>query len=333
MLPENTKAVVFEEKNRVSIKKIPLRSLKNGEVLLEVIFCSICGSDLRMLKYGHRRVKFPVIPGHEVLGKIIHSKNKKFSEGDYVLVHPRIVCGECFYCKKGDLIHCSNTRSIGFDIPGGFSEFLILPEYAVYGGNIIKVEKPDKNYTLSEPLACVMRVYREGLPDGDVSIIGDGPIAFMHAFFLKANGIKARIFGKNKWRINFFRIKNFEMCEEEIPESSDFVVICASNYSALEKGMGMIRKGGTIIAFSGIDGRVKNSKVILNSIHYKELKIIGYHASIPEDMPSAINFIEKFPSIGELITHEFSLEKFLEGMDILKRRKAMKVIITPGGKR
>jgi threonine dehydrogenase-like Zn-dependent dehydrogenase len=50
-------------------------------------------------------------------------------------------------------------------------------------------------------------------------------------------------------------------------------------------------------------------------------------------MPSAINFIEKFPSIGELITHEFSLEKFLEGMDILKRRKAMKVIITPGGKR
>lgn len=331
MLPENTKAIIYKEKNRVSIKELPLRKLKTGEILLRVIFCSICGSDLRMLKYGHRRVKFPIIPGHEILGRIVHSKSKKFSEGDYLLVHPRIACRKCSYCKKGDFIHCSNTKSIGFDLPGGFSEFLILPEEVINGGNLIKIRNPDKNYTLSEPLACVMRVYNENLPSGEISIIGDGPIAFMHAFFLRANGIKTKIFGKNKWRMDFFRNKNFELYEEEIPESSDVVIICASRYSALERGMRMIRKGGTIIAFSGIDGVIKNSKSVLNQIHYRELKIEGFHASTPEDMPPAINFIEKFPSIGELITHEFSLEKFLEGIDILKRKKAMKVVIIPGG--
>ncbi len=330
MLPENTKAVIFEDKNRVSIREIPIGTLKNGEILLKVIFCSICGSDIRMLRHGHRRVKFPIIAGHEILGEVFYSKNKKFSEGDLVVVHPRIVCRKCIYCQKVDFIHCSNTKSIGFDIPGGFSEYIILPEEPVEGENVLKVRSSEKHYTLSEPLACVLRVYREKLPEGEVGIIGDGPIAFLHAFFLRTKGIDSKIFGKNRWRMEFLRKHGFNVCKEEIPESCDFIIICASHYSAFERGIKMAKKGGTIIAFSGIDGIVRNSKFILNQIHYKELKISGYHASLPEDMPEALGFIEKFPSVAEIITHEFPLEKFLEGIRVLKRRKAMKVIITYG---
>lgn len=336
MVPEITKAVVFEGRERISIREVPLKPVKKGELLLKVLACSICGSDVRMLLFGHRRVGYPIIAGHELIGEVMLSRTKGFSEGEAVVVHPRIVCGKCHYCKGKDFIHCVNTKSIGFDYPGGFSEFLVVSEEGINRGNVMKVKEPREAYVLSEPLACVMRVYEdEHILRGKIAIIGDGPVAFLHAFFLKMLGVSSKIFVKNEWRAGFFRRKKFKIFydDADFSEYFDTVIVCASHPSAVERAFRVVKRGGRIVAFSGIEGSLEDGRHILNQIHYREISITGIHASVPEHLSFAVAFIEKFPNIGEVITHRFPLENFTEAIDILKRKEAMKVIILPGGER
>ncbi len=289
-----------------------------------------------MLKFGHRRVKYPIIPGHEIVGEVVLSKTSLFSEGETVVVHPMIPCGKCFYCKRNDFIHCVDTKSIGFDYPGGFAEFVRIPSSAVKMGNVFKIKK-DVFYTISEPLACVMRIYKDKIYSvgKKIAITGDGPIAFFHSFFLRSIGIEPVIFGKNRWRIDFFKKKGFKIYERDgielEEEKFDLSILCASRPSAIEKGIEVLKKGGLFVAFSGVEGGSERLKRCFNQIHYRELKVVGYHASVSEDMKASIDFINANSPIKDVITHQISFEEFPYALKILNSKKAMKILITFGG--
>lgn len=326
--PKNP-AIVFEGRNTFSIKKLQIPRLKPGEVLIETEACTICGSDLRMLKYGHRRAKYPIIAGHEVIGKIALSRNPRFKEGTYVLIHPRIVCGKCFYCLKKDFIHCMNTKSIGFDYPGGFSLYFKMPEKGIRDGNLIKLNRSAHIFTLSEPLACVIRVWEKITPSNRTLVVGDGPIGFLHAYLTANHNREVYIKVKTRYRERFLKKWGFTILKK--PPSSEKekfseVILSASTKSAVKFALSSVRKGGRLISFSGIEGTGKALSIV-NEIHYKELNVYGFHASTPEDMKKAIKFLKTHTELERLITHTFHYSEFPEALTTVESRTGMKVLI------
>lgn len=116
---------------------------KNKEVLLEVLACGICHSDLH-LKEGYYRlgpeeklfvkdrgVRLPLTPGHEIVGRVLSvgpEANGTIRIGETKLIYPWIGCGECEECKSENSHLCSLPRSLGIYRDGGYSDRILVPD-------------------------------------------------------------------------------------------------------------------------------------------------------------------------------------------------------------
>src|SRR5690606_24026618 len=120
--------------------------------------------------------------GHEITGIIeeVGAEVDNYSEGDKVLLVPMIACGKCRYCLTGNSNMCENQTIVGYEIDGGFAEYIKVPAKAVNGGNIIKLDDDADllNLSIAEPLSCVINGHKYlNIEVGDsVLIIGAGPI-------------------------------------------------------------------------------------------------------------------------------------------------------------
>ena len=87
------------------VREIPKPEINENEVLVKVQACAICGTDLRIYRFGHTKVKYPAIIGHEVagtvaeVGKAVQREIEPIVEGSRVMVTPGIPCLRCGYCS------------------------------------------------------------------------------------------------------------------------------------------------------------------------------------------------------------------------------------------
>lgn len=133
------KALVLEKYNEFVIQKTDIPELKPGWVLIQVKACGICGSDVHGMDGSTGRRQPPVIMGHEASG-IIHqiaSDVIGWNVGDRVTFDSTISCGECFYCKRGDINLCDNRRVLGVSCNeyrqnGAFAEYVAVPAHILY---------------------------------------------------------------------------------------------------------------------------------------------------------------------------------------------------------
>src|SRR5918997_5803762 len=99
-----------------------------GEVLLEVAACGICRTDLHVVDGELRRPKLPLVPGHQIVGRLVEG-GERFSSGERVGV-PWLgwTCGECRYCRSGRENLCDRARFTGYDRDGGFAALAVADE-------------------------------------------------------------------------------------------------------------------------------------------------------------------------------------------------------------
>jgi threonine dehydrogenase-like Zn-dependent dehydrogenase len=167
------KALQCSGPNKLELTKFQKPEPENDSILLRVKTCGICGTDVHGVE-GKRTLKYPFIPGHEIVatidsfGKdadkfIKYINGAEIKAGDRVTVNPRIVCGKCYYCVNFpmDQEMCINSKtatSIGScDYPhlfGGWAEYM----YLLPGSEIIKLpdDLSDENATLIEPYTCAV---------------------------------------------------------------------------------------------------------------------------------------------------------------------------------
>lgn len=131
--PECMQAMVMEESQRpLVLKSLPVPVPAPGQVLIKVIACGICRTDLHILDGELDQPKLPLIPGHEIVGMVIRTGNtiSKYKEGDMVGV-PWLgyTCGTCKYCQKGQENLCSNAKFTGYTIDGGYAEYTVANEH------------------------------------------------------------------------------------------------------------------------------------------------------------------------------------------------------------
>ena len=137
-------AAILKEPEHLDIEEVEIPVPGNGEILLKVEACAICGTDVKTYRHGHKNIVFPRITGHEVTGTVAKTgKNvKSVAEGTRVAVAPAIPCGACYYCRKGFQSSCENLKAIGYHYNGGFAEYMLVPGDAVRNGCVNTIPQP-----------------------------------------------------------------------------------------------------------------------------------------------------------------------------------------------
>ncbi|MFC1671190.1 2,3-butanediol dehydrogenase [Spirochaetota bacterium] len=194
------KAAVWHEKGDIKVEDIPNPKPGDGEVLLKVKACGICGSDLHEYRDGPfiiprkphpltGREGGPVVLGHEFsavveeAGKGVESVKK----GDRVTVNALIYCGKCPYCQKGEYNMCMKLGTVGFALDGAFAEYTVVPEYTIFK---LPDDVNDDAGAFVEPLAVAVRAVKQARVGigHTVAVIGAGPIGLLVTQVCKAAG-------------------------------------------------------------------------------------------------------------------------------------------------
>jgi L-iditol 2-dehydrogenase len=340
---DKMKVAMYYNNSDVRIEEIPVPKISEDELLVKVIACGICGSDVME---WYRVKKAPLVLGHEMSGEIVNiGKNvKDFKVGDRVFVTHHVPCHECKYCKVGQHTICDTLHSTKF-YPGGFSQYLRIPKINVKYGTIkLPEEMSYEEATFIEPLGCVVRGFRiADFNGGTVLVLGSGIAGLLNIKLAKAKGAK-KVFATD---IDDYRLKTAKKmgadyainAKEDIAEFikkhnngclADFVVLCAGVPSAVNQAIGAVEQGGTILWFAMTPPGVKVPIDFFN-VWNKQIKQFSTYAAAGKDLTETIELIcSKKVKVTDMITHKLALKDAAKGFKLTADAKdSIKVIIKP----
>ncbi len=340
-------ALYYSNKDiKIIEKNVP--KITDGEVLMRVEASGICGSDV--IEW-YRRDKVPLVLGHEVTGVItgVGKNVKGYKVGDRICAAHHVPCNTCKYCLSGHQTVCETLRTTNFD-PGGFSEFLRLPEINVKNGVYLLPDSVSfEKGTFVEPLACVVRGQRlAGVKPADtVVVIGSGLAGLLHINLLRATGasriIATDINGKRLEYAKKFGAdyvfnagdKNIDLPEavKEINDGflADIVILSTGADNAIVQGLKSVRRGGTVLFFGAADEGAK-LPLSINEIFWRtEVTLLSSYAGSILDHRAALELIRsKRINVKDMITNRLPLKDIARGFELTaKAQDSLKVIINP----
>ena len=136
------KAAVIKKPGLIVVEEVAVPKQVEGEVLLKVEACALCGTDQRVLK-GEKHVDVPIV-GHEITGTVVETGKgvKGIQKGERYAVQTVIGCGECPLCKVHQENLCEKGfKAIGYQWNGGFAEYMVMPKVGVDQGCLIPISK------------------------------------------------------------------------------------------------------------------------------------------------------------------------------------------------
>ena len=342
------KAIRFYDKGDIRLEEVAIPQVEAGGLLVKVQACAICGTDLKMYLAGNPRVKPPQTIGHEFVGEIVElgEGTQDFSVGQRVTMATSISCGHCGFCRAGYTNRCEDLKPVSYDYPGAFAEYLAIPPAGVRGGNTVKV--PDNVgdlAALAEPISCAINAQvLAGVKMGDtVVVVGCGPLGAIHTQVAKANGaVKTIVTEPSADRLRFAEQLNadeiIDVSRNDAVEQvmkltdglgADVVIVTAPVAAAQEQALSMARKGGMINLFASLPKGGSELTIDSRLIHYRELFVSGASDSSPYHVELAVKLLAKGLISDKVITHSLPIDKFIDGLMLMKEGKSLKVLIKP----
>ncbi len=137
-----TRVALLAAPRTLAVRHSPDADLHEGWARVRVKLAGICGSDLKMWRYGSRRLSLPAVIGHEVVG-IVETAPAGFAHltGCRVVMMPDVPCDKCPQCLQGNYNLCDVGRSIGWELAGGFAEYVAIPPESLSAGGLVPVPK------------------------------------------------------------------------------------------------------------------------------------------------------------------------------------------------
>lgn len=310
----------------IVVNKIDLPAIGDGEILVKMHSCGICGSDLEKVfgKYGMKSSRI----GHEPAGEVVKVglKVKTVELGERVFAHHHVSCHTCRLCLQGDYTMCDMYQNSNLE-PCGLSEFFIVPEKNISNGGVLKLPTnvSFEEAALIEPLACCLRgITKIAIRHGYVvAIFGAGPTGLMHAMLAERQGAaKIVLIDFNDFRLDFAKrycdVSTFNPSSQhdivnEIHKLTDNIGVDASilatgNMNALIQAFKITRKGGKILLF-GVPSSKSNFELNLGQLYSNEhLMVPSYGASEVETNQALYFIYDKLLNVTNLITHRFKLQ-------------------------
>ena len=344
-------AARYMQGGTLEIGEAPRPEIEEGELLLRVEAASICGSDVKIVRHGHRKLRAGqrIILGHEFVGVIERAGPfaGPYPEGARVGVAPNIGCGVCGMCGRGSMNMCPDFSAFGIDRDGAHTEFVRIPQAAVAQGSVIPI--PDgvtpAEATLAEPLSCVINSIRSLriAPGETVLVYGSGPMGLLHVMLAAVSGA-SRVIAVD---INEERLRQaaglgatdtVNSQEEPVPEwvadttnglGIDAVITAAPIKELQEEGLSLLAPFGRLCLFAGLPRGAPAVRLDTNAIHYRNLVVTGVTGGSPRDYRAALNLIEsRKVDVTRIVSHTFPLHEMARAYEVALSGKGMKVVMT-----
>ena len=337
-------AAVYYNNNDVRIQEMPIPQIGNHELLLKVMACGICGSDVTE---WYRVPRAPKVLGHEATGIVdqVGSEVKDYKIGDRVFVSHHVPCSNCRYCNRGQHTACQTLHTTNF-YPGGFAQYVQVPQINVERGVYrLPQTMTFEEGTFIEPLACVSRGQRlSKLSSEDaLLIIGGGLAGLLHLQLAKVKGLKnISVADINPYRLEIAKklgAKKVIDARQNVPEQlksennnrlADQVFVCTGAIQAASTALECVDKGGNILFFAVPDPQVKLA-VPITQFWRNEITIKTSYGAAPNDLDEALKLLtQKKIDVNTMITHRLGLLDAQEGFRLVSNgEKSLKVIIEP----
>ena len=346
------KAAVYLGQEQLPVLDVAEPTLEDGEVLLEIEACSVCGTDLRTYRHGDKKIIPPRILGHEFCGRVIESRapGANVAVGDRVVMYIVLVHGLDRYVEMGRENLTPHRTTMSYHHDGAFAPRLKVPALAVQKGNLFPVTSgiSSEVMSLAEPLGCCLNAHSRlgiGLKD-TVAVIGAGPIGIMHAALARLQGAqKVFVLDTNPARLEMasrfdldgaILVRPDGSHREEIRAQTgghgpDVVVVAVSSAAAQNDALELAARAGRVNFFAGLPKSNPIAPLDVNHIHYKELVISGSYSEKKSDFQAAFALLHsgRFPA-ERIITHRLPLSRIEEAFPLMESGEALKVCILPG---
>lgn len=312
------------------------------EVLIKVRKTSICGTDVHIYKWdewAQKTVPIPMVIGHEFMGEIADMGKhvQGLQIGQRVSGEGHIVCGKCINCRMGKKHLCMDVIGMGYDGPGCFAEYFVLPAENVF---VLPPSITDDQAAIFDPYGnAVHTTLSFDLVGENVLITGAGPIGIMAAGIAKKAGARNVVITDfNQYRLDLAtqmgatRAVNLQMTSldqviQELNLSDGFSVglEMSGHPGGLKTLTEKVRHGGNIALLgllpsgAGIDWNL----VIFNMLTLKGI----YGREIFSTWYKMVHLIENGLDLTPVITHQFSVDDFQKGFDVMLSGESGKVIL------
>lgn len=321
---------VAEIENDILVIKNREDEKLNGRkgALVKVLGCGLCGSDI--VKLTQHRAKQGTVLGHEIVAFITDiNSDTNFKVGDTIITSHHIPCGECEYCKNGNVSMCRHFKETNI-FPGGFSEYVFVSEEHLRNVAYLKPKNlTNDEVAFYEPLGCCIRaVKRAGLRQNSTAlVVGLGSIGILMAQALKAFGmnvigcdlITSRVELLKNLGIEAFKVT--EMCDSI---KADGVFMTSGSDKAIPTALKYVRDGGKILVFSSTP---QNFGYANNEIYYRELTVLGSYSPSPADLKDSFELLKNKDVKVSGLSTEYNLENVQKAINDTLDNKILKAYI------
>ncbi len=339
------RVAMYYNNHDVRLEEMAVPEIGPGELLLRVEAGGLCGSDVME---WYRIQRAPTVLGHEVSGQVVQTGSgvERYREGDRLVVTHHVPCNACRFCLTGHHTVCDTLRETNFE-PGGFSEYLRVPEINVDRGVFSipdQVSFEDASFT--EPLACVYRGQRRAniQPGQSVLVLGSGLAGLLHINLARALGA-GRIVAIDMvdYRLEAARRLGADVAfsaSEDVPARlrevnegrlADLVIVCTGAPPALDQALQSVERGGTVLFFAPTEPGVSVSVPVNDVFFRNDATLTTTYAGAPADLGTAMELIASGRvQVGQMISHRLGLGDAGLGFKLTADAKeSLKVIIEP----
>lgn len=196
------KAIQITTPGEIKVIEKEMPKAKEGEALLKVLYCGICGADVASYTGNQPFTTYSRIPGHEFSAQIVEipENDKGFKAGDVVTCNPYFNCGKCYACQRGIVNACHDNQTMGVQRGGSFQEYITMPIDRIIDGKGVSAEE----LALIEPFSISCHALsRAEVKEGDnLLIMGAGPIGLFALVRAKSMGARVLIADMLKSRLD-----------------------------------------------------------------------------------------------------------------------------------
>jgi (R,R)-butanediol dehydrogenase / meso-butanediol dehydrogenase / diacetyl reductase len=295
-----------------------------GQVLVEVAYTGLCGTDLHICAGEHPRARPGLVLGHEIVGTLAES-GAGLEAGTPVVVDPLIACGRCDTCRHGRPHICERLQLLGIDVPGGAAA-----RVAVDANRLIPVTDPVdlRHLAFAEPLAVAVRaVRRSGLQLGqEVVVIGGGPIGAAVALCARNAGAGSVVLAEPApARREFAAAMGIDTVADAAGLRAEVVFDAAAHPSVAALVTDVATPGGTVVLV-GVYG--DPAAVDLRAVTFKELSVVGTRVYSRQDIQVAAEMVASGRFDPEpFLTRIVTLDEAPAAITDLRRGVGLKVLV------
>jgi L-iditol 2-dehydrogenase len=337
-LPTTTLSAIWYGTGDLRLEERPLPEMGPSDVVVDVVGCGVCATDLHLLDGSISLYAPPKVLGHEVGGVVrrVGSAITHVRPGDAVALDTSVPCNTCFYCREARPFMCPNRVSVA----AGFSDYNVVPGSVVYK---LPDGVPPAMGALAEPLSCAMHAVARGeiRPADTVAIVGAGALGLLVLAVARLSGATHIVVSdldanRRELATRLGATRTVDPSKEDMlgvvreltdGRGADCAFEAVGAQATIEQAFQLPRQGGTLVQVS-VPPTSARPALPAYELFSRELTIRGSFVRTTE-FRRAVDLLGTL-DLAPLITQRFPLREIQAALQAARGRQGIRVLVGAG---